>query len=550
MKNRHSIDGFIPRQPGDQLGGLHRTDIRKVITDMEVPENRLLHNDGGETVRMLGEEQSGRGLGRSDIDESLNEIDSAAEPAKKLSRRQRRKMANQLKRPRSLTNRIIRWSMSIIVIVVLAAGGYAAYKFIIAGNNIFQGNIFDVFNSQPLKEDSNGRSNFLILGTSEDDPGHQGANLTDSILILSVDQKNKNAYMFSVPRDMEVQYGMPCVPGYSGKINAFFSCVNINETKEAEQERLAQTQKLIGDIFGLDIQYGIHVNYTVMRDVVNAIGGSITVTIESRDPNGQMDSNFDWKCGGSYYERLKNCPFKGHFIDYPNGPATLDAEHALYLAQARGDISPTYGFEKSNFDREKNQQKILVAIRDKAMSTGTLTNLGAISKLIDALGDNLRTNIQTSEVRTLMQVASDVKPGDIHDISLIEGDSPVMRGDGNPSAGKYDYADIRALIKKNLSNNPVVSEAAPIVILNGSGQAGFGQAKSDELTTLGYNVVLVGNAPASNYEKVEIYQIGDGNTGTADKLASMYGVVIKKTAPPTTVNGNVRFVIVFGVVTE
>jgi len=437
------------------------------------------------------------------------------------------------------------------LIIILAAGGYSAYRFIVVGNNIFQGNIFDVFSSEPLKQDSNGRSNFLILGTSEDDPGHQGADLTDSILVLSVDQKNKNSYMFSVPRDMEVKYDRPCVPGYSGKINAFFSCVNIEETKEAEQDRLAKTQKLIGDIFGIDIQYGIHVNYTVMRDVVNAIGGNITVTIESRDPNGQMDSNFDWKCGGNYYERFKNCPPNGHFIDYPNGLITLDAEHALYLAQARGDISPTYGFEKSNFDREKNQQKILVAIRDKAMSSGTLTNLGAISRLIDALGDNLRTNIKTNEIRTLIQVAGEIKSDDIHDISLIDGDNPVMNGTGNPSAGKYEYDDIRALIKKNLSSNPIISEAAPVVVLNGSGQSGFGQTKADELAGLGYNVVLVSNAPDGNYGKVEIYQIGGGNTGTADKLSAMYGgVVIKKSTPPTTVNGDVRFVIIFGVVTE
>lgn len=146
-----------------------------------------------------------------------------------------------------------------------------------------------------------------------------------------------------------------------------------------------------------------------MRDVVKALDG-ITVTIESRDPRGQMDSNFDWKCkDGNAYASLatmkKNCPPNGHFIDYPNGPVKLDAEHALYLAQARGDIAPTYGFEQSNFDREKNQQKILVAIKEKAMSGGTLTNLGKVSGLVDALGNNLRTNFDTSEIRTLMSLS-------------------------------------------------------------------------------------------------------------------------------------------------
>lgn len=80
----------------------------------------------------------------------------------------------------------------------------------------------------------------------------------------------------------------------------------------------------------------------------------------------------------------KNCPPNGHFIEYKNGLTQLDAEHALYLAMARGDIEPTYGLGNSNFDREKNQQKIIVAIKEKAMSTGTITNVGKVSGIIDA----------------------------------------------------------------------------------------------------------------------------------------------------------------------
>lgn len=559
MKNKHSsIDGFVPRQPGDQLGGLHRRDVQKVQN--EITENKLLHTTGSNIVRDLGDQQTGRGLGRSDIDESLRGIDSTPEePIKKLSRRQRRRLAKQFKRPRTRKDRIIRWIIVVITVAVLAVGGYMAYRFIAAGNNIFQGSIFDIFSSQSLKMDSNGRSNFLILGTAEDDEAHirnGDGTLTDSMMVLSVDQNNKNAYMISVPRDLYVDYGQACPEGFQGKINSYFSCINSGATKEEEQKRLTQEQKFIGDILGIDIQYGIHVNYTVMRDVINAIGGSITVTIESSDPNGQMDSNFDWKCG-NYSDRIKNCPPNGHYIDYRIGPVTLDAEHALYLAQARGDLEPTYGFPLSNPDREKNQQKIMVAIRDKAMSTGTLTNLGAVSKLIDALGNNLRTDIQINEIRTLMQVAGEIKSSDIHAIDLSIGDNAVMRNDKIngasvvlPVAGKYQYDDIKAFIKKSLSNDPVVKEAAPIGVFNGTGQTGFGQTKADELTTAGYNVTSVGTAFSGTYDPVEIYQIGDGNIGTADKLTKLYNVIIKTTKPPVIVNGDVKFVIIFGATTS
>ena len=541
-KQRSSIDGFIPRRSGNELG----TDTFNTID--ESGANRKSLNINNENLQHeFGKEPMGQSVGRSDIDESLRDIDETAVPPKKLSRRQRRRIEKMSKKPRSKWRRIIKWVLVLITVIIITVGGYALYKFIAAGNNIFQGNFFGLFQNQPLKQDSNGRSNFLILGTTEDDPGHQGANLTDSMLVVSVDQKNKNMYMFSVPRDLYVEYGEACISGYSGKINAYFSCSDTGTTSEAEQNRLTKTQKLVGDIFGLDIQYGVHANGTVIKEAVDAIGG-IDVDIEgSGGAPGILDRNFDWRCNYTCY-----------LVKYNNGVHHLDGDHAWYLSMARGDVAPTYGLGNSNFDREKNQQKILVALKNRAMSTGTLTNLGAVTKLLDSLGNNLRTNIQTNEIRTLMQVSSEIKQSDIHTISLT-GDngttSVVTSGSYNgesvvrPSAGIFEYSDIQAFIAKSLSSNPVVREAAPIVVLNGSGQSGYGQTKADILTKDGFNVSLVDNAPDGNYAKVEIYQIGQDNAGTAAKLSEMFKVTIKKTKPPVIVNGDVRFVIIFGAVT-
>lgn len=421
-----------------------------------------------------------------------------------------------------------------------------AYKVVIAGGNIFKGNIMDMFKMKELKQDENGRSNFLIVGTSEDDPGHGGALLTDSILVVSIDQTNKNIVMFSVPRDLYVEFGMACNSGYSGKINEYFICSNDGETKEDEQDRLSKTQAFIGDIFGIDIQYGIHVNHTVIKEVVDAIGGvDVDIQGSNGDP-GILDRNFDWRCNYTCY-----------LVKYDNGVHHLDGEHALFLAMARGDVSPTYGLGNSNFDREKNQQKILTAIKEKAMTTGILTNLSAVTKIIDALGDNLRTNIATDEIQTLMKIANDTKTDDIYSVSLVDDDDPVvatgMYGGSSvvmPKVGVYDYSEIQALIAKNLSNDPVIREAAPIQVLNGSGQVGLAQTEADELEAEDFVIASVGNAPDGTYEKIEIYQIGSGNTATANKLADKYGVKIKTTEPPATVEDDVKFVIIIGAATE
>ena len=543
MKNKGpSIDGFKPRRSGDLLGASHNN--KKPKASISKSENRQLHNDGAGNIVNLGQSKdkiSGN-IGRSDIDDSLRDIDNLEEPVKKLSRRQKRRIAKRAKKPRSLKSKIIRWFILIFVVAILSVGGFALYKLMHAGGNILQGNVFNVFQNQPLKQDSNGRSNFLILGSSDDDSNHDGADLTDSMLVVSVNQNSKDIYMFSVPRDLYVEYGSACVEGYAGKINSYFSCVDSGTDAQAEQARLAGTQKLVGDIFGLDIQYGIHINRTVIQESVDAVDGvDVDVQGSNGDP-GVLDRSFDGKCN-----------FTCYYVKYDNGVHHLDGEHALFLAQARGHSAPTYGLGNSNFDREKNQQKILIALKEKAMSTGTLTNLSAVTKLLDAMGNNLRTNIQTSEIRTIMQVASDITQDNIHTISLFGDENAVVvtgaYGGASavaPSAGVFDYSEIQALIAKNLTSNPVTREAAPIVVLNGTGQSGYGQTKADALASEGFNVSLIDNAPDGTYGKVEIYKIGDGNSATADKLSNMFNVSIKSETPPITVNGDVRFVVIFG----
>lgn len=554
---RASLDGFVPRRIGSQLGELHGT---KLPTYSVEPVNRDLHT-GDSQQEPVGVARPGQAIGRSDIDESLRDIDSN-EPVKKLSRRRRRQLeklaGERFKKKKSRTRRIIKWVIILIIAGVIGFAGYTAYQTFVASGKIFKGNIFDILTqtNQPLKQDSNGRTNILVLGTSEDDPGHDAGNLTDSIMILSIDQTNKNAYMISVPRDLYVQYGEACASGYAGKINVYYSCVGGDGTKgdvEADRTALTKTSAFIGNIFGLDIQYGVNVNYTVFRDIVDALGGTITVTIDSRDPKGQMDSNFDWKCGASYSTRLKNCPPDGHYIQYTNGQHVIDAEHALYLAQARGDVAPTYGFEQSNFDREKNQQMIIKAVRDKAMSAGALTDFAKINSIITSLGNNLRTTFEAGEVKTLVSLAQTIPDSSINSISLIDGDKPIMttgpiNGQSSvfPAAGTYDYSALQAFVKQQLSNDPIVRENAPVAIYNASGVAGAAQTEANTLTSDNFNVTTIASAPIGKYSPYELYQVGTGDPGTKAKLEQLLGVTTKTTTPPVTAPGTVKFIIIIG----
>lgn len=536
-KNHSSVDGFIPRRANtDILGEYHSDSVRP---NSRGP--RTVHTGDAADARLLGVARDDAILGQEDVLAALHDIDTeVASPPQEAKPRRRHKKANsgQAKPPKNKTWRIIRWVLLVILLGFLSVIGFLAYKAIFAGQNIFQGNIFDIFQTEPLKQDELGRSNFLIVGTSDDDPGHPGADLTDSIIIVSINQTAKTATLFNVPRDLYVEYGRACLSGYRGKINAYFSCIKEGDSNEQVAAAMDGLRAFVGEILGLDIQYGLNVNHTVIKDAVNAVGG-IDVDIQgSNGAPGILDRNFDWRCN-----------YRCYYVKYDNGVHHLDGEHALFLSMARGSVAPTYGLANSNFDREKNQQKILIALRDKALSTGTLANVGAVTALLDAFGNNLRTNIEMKEIRTLLEIAAAIPAEQVQTIDFFDGEKRVLTtrdGDVIPSAGLYVYTELRAYIAQYLSSDPVVREEPHVTVLNGGGEAGIAQTEATKLEEKGFIVDIVANTPEAGYGAVEIYQITHEKTASAKALETLYGVTIKTTSPPVSVVGTTDFLIIIG----
>ncbi|HVI69204.1 MAG TPA: LCP family protein [Magnetospirillaceae bacterium] len=468
-----------------------------------------------------------------DLDLTLDDEKPTDKPGKKAKKQKKQRKKWSVKK-------IVLTVVALIVLAALIFGGYFVYKFLATGGKIFKGNVVTALfeQGQPLKEDPNGRSNILLFGTSEDDPGHPGQDLTDSIMVVSVSQKKNEAYVVSIPRDFHVQYGQACVSGYQGKINVVYSC---NKDK-GEEAAAAALRAKIGEVLGLDIQYSAHVNYTVLREAVDAVGG-IDVVIESSDPDGIMDRNFDWQCN-----------YKCYYVKYPNGPVHLDGIHALMLARARGDPTPygTYGLGRSNPDRQDNQRKILIGLKDKASSAGVLANPVAINNLLETLGNNLRTNFQANEIKTLIELGKNVKTENITSFSLENKDKPLATAScfsGNicPNAGNFNYSAIQAAMTA-LSTGDVASlEHAKIDVMNASGTPGLAQTEANKLADKNLIIGTVGNAPdALGAQPVSFYDLSGGKKpGTLKKLKELLGVDVTP-GEPAGVSSGADFVVIIG----
>ena len=307
--------------------------------------------------------------------------------------------------------KIVMIALSVILVLIITAITLM-YMLLSHSTAVFKGNPMDILISSELKKDENGQTNFLIFGTSEDAKGHGGQELTDSILVASINQEYKTAKVFSVPRDLWVNYSvagsepMSCTVGDRGKINATYLCaleeyknsMSVSNAKDAASLYFA---KKISEVTGLSMHYYVAADWSAVKMIVDKIGG-IDVDVYADDEDGIHDScqNIDLK-KGMYYNM--------------NGDLAMKLARARNAACKPGD----YGLSRSNFDREINQQRIMNAIKNKVSSIGILMNPGKVMSIIDGLGDNLRTNIVMSEVRTLIDFGTKLGGG-IQPISTVD----------------------------------------------------------------------------------------------------------------------------------
>ena len=325
------------------------------------------------------------------------------------SKKQTTKKSDKNKVP--LWAKIVMIALSVILVLIIMAMTLM-YMLLSHSTAVFKGNPMDILISSELKKDENGQTNFLIFGTSEDAKGHGGQELTDSILVASINQEHKTAKVFSVPRDLWVNYSVPgsepmsCTVGDRGKINATYLCaleeyknsMSVSNAKDAASLYFA---KKISEVTGLSMHYYVAADWSAVKMIVDKIGG-IDVDVYADDEDGIHDScqNIDLK-KGMYYNM--------------NGDLAMKLARARNAACAPGD----YGLSRSNFDREINQQRIMNAIKNKVSSIGILINPGQVMSIIDGLGDNLRTNIVMSEVRTLIDFGTKLEGG-IRSISTVD----------------------------------------------------------------------------------------------------------------------------------
>lgn len=427
-----------------------------------------------------------------------------------------------------------------LLIVFMLIGGWLGGKVLYNTHKLFGGNIFSLLQTTKLKGEDSGRVNILLAGNSADDVGHSGGQLTDSIMVISIDTKHNKAFLLSVPRDLWINVGEY---GHRKLNEAYVIGQNEHFSDNGYPAGgMGQLQQVIEENLGLTINYYALVNYNAFRDAVNAVGG-IDVTIKSPDPRGLYDPSIDYAT-------------KGPLVKLTNGNHHLNGIQALDLARARGDNYRSYGFTQADFDRTEHQRQMLVALKSKAVSAGVVTNPARLSSLSDAIGNNVKTNLSLSEVHRLYDLTKTIDGADIGSISLNDANGKNLlanyqspRGESAlvPAAGLDDFSDIQQLIKQLTSNNPVVQESAKLVVLNATTSRGLASHARTILEAKNLNVTDVGDALANQATTTIIDNSAGHKPATKQALQQVYGkTVVFTTTNPYATKYSADFIVLIG----
>jgi LCP family protein required for cell wall assembly len=443
------------------------------------------------------------------------------------------------KKPMSRRRKIV-LSIAGFLAVLLLIFGFLVFKGYINLNKILKGGggaaaLDTNVDPSKLKGEGDGRVNILLLGRGGE--GHEGADLTDTIILVSIDPIAKEASLLSVPRDLYVP-----VPGYgSMKINAAFytgkSSV-LNKTykqtpevkKQAEEAGFKLMEQTVEKNLGVPVHYHAIVDFSGFQQAVNTVGG-----IDVNAPNAVTEQM-----------RIDG---KNYLLNVKPGQQHMDGFKALAYSRSRHTSA------RGDFDRSERQRLIIIALKQKILSAGTYSNPAKISSLLGNLGSHVQTNFSVNDLSRLYDLGKQIDQSKIMSIGLadppnnyvttsnIGGQSVVI-----PRSGAGNFKEIQSYLRNVLKDSFIRNENASISVFNGTNTPGLAGTKSDELKSYGYNITAVANAPTKTYTKTVIVDMRSGSKKyTKNYLEKRFGVSTVSTIPdPAIQPGTADFVIILG----
>lgn len=233
-----------------------------------------------------------------------------------------------------------------------------------------------IFNTDPPIRKFQNRTNIAILGIMGGNS--DGADLTDTIVVLSLDYQKKDAVFISLPRDIWME-------NLKDKINSAYHYGEIK--KNGGGLILAKSE--IEEITGQPIHYAVLINLSNFEKIIDLVGG-IDLYIDQTFtdnffPIPGMENDF---CSGdpSYSCRYEKLTFIKGWM-HMNG---ITCTKYIRSRQAEGN-------EGTDFARSKRQQKVILALKDKLLTFSLWKNPAVLKQIVETVNGSIITDMNLSE---------------------------------------------------------------------------------------------------------------------------------------------------------
>lgn len=386
------------------------------------------------------------------------------------------------------------WRKKIFYVVVALVIGFGIYGATLLFS-FFSGAASHMkfsFWQQPVKP-VDSRINIAMFGIGGGN--HDGALLTDSIIVASYYTKTHKVVLISVPRDLWVD-------NLNGKIN---SAYEMGMEKKNGGNGLKFAEEQIGDVVGLPIQYGVVIDFSGFSQAIDAIGGvDVDVPQTFDDYEYPIAGKEDSYCGYTQKQIILTLPLieqlgltlatpatssateggtpvngvnvgdvRTYWVDssgniapdgpnlscrymhvhFTKGPAHMNGTTALEFVRSRHGNNG----EGSDFARSRRQQLVIQSFREKALSLGTWSNPQKAITLMSSLGQSFQTDMPIEQFPTLygyvkaMSTVDSVVLGDLGNGKSLLINPPVSEyGSWVLIPPNNDFTQIHQLIQQKL----------------------------------------------------------------------------------------------------
>lgn len=366
-----------------------------------------------------------------------------------------------------------------------------------------------------LKGQTDDRINLLLLGIGGE--GHDGAFLTDTIIIASIKPSTKQLALISIPRDLVVP-----IPGGYGyrKINSADSYGE--EIQKGQGAEFAV--KIVEQVFAMPIHYYARVDFKAFKEIIDRVGG-----VEIYIDRDFTDTEFP------------DDDYKYRTVSFKKGLQTMNGQDALDFARSRHGNNN----EGSDFARARRQQKILLALKDKLFSFNTILNPNKISNIATTLNRNISANIEWWEATQLYALAKKLDYENVTTRVLsVNNNGPLiesMLGDAFVlQARDSSFNELRRIVQNIFVDQTATTPPEPgpatnatkppiVSIQNGTWVLGLAGEYKSQLERKGVSVDNVGNAIVRNYKHTVVYGADTpANAPIINAFEKLLGASVKK----------------------